>query len=85
MQIIDLSRFKVVYDNKVLNALSLMEIVFEDNIQMDAIHKKPKLIEILVINEDGNIEALRDEAWRFQFIPILSNKTNIWRGIYHGQ
>ena len=73
MVVVDLSKFKVVYDNKVLNALSLMEIVFADNVQLDDTHKKPKLIEILVINEDGNIEALRDEAWRFQFIPILSN------------
>lgn len=77
MVVVDLSRFKVVYDNKVLNALSLMEIVFADNVQMDDIHKKPKLIEILVINEDGNIEVLRDEAWRFQFIPFLSNKINV--------
>lgn len=70
---IDLSRFKVVYDGKVLRALSLQEIAFPDDIEWDAIHKKPKLIEIWVINEDGNIEALRDESWMFQFIPILSN------------
>lgn len=70
---IDLSRFKVVYGEKVLKALSLQEVVFPDDIVWDTIHKKPKIIEILVINEDGNIEALRDESWMFQFIPILSN------------
>lgn len=71
---VDLSRFKVVYGDKVLNALALFDVVFEENTNYDAIHKKPKFIEILVINEDGNIEALRDEAWRFQFIPIISQK-----------
>lgn len=69
---IDLSRFKVVYNEKVLKALSLQEIYFDENANWDDIRKKPKLIEILVINEDGNIEAIRDEAWMFQFIPILS-------------
>ena len=69
---IDLSRFKVVYDEKVLKALSLQEVVFPDSVDLEDIRKKPNLIEILVINEDGNIEALRDEAWMFQFIPILS-------------
>lgn len=69
---IDLSRFKVIYRDKVLNSLSLMEISFDENVNFDDIRKKPKFIEILVINEDGNIEALRDEAWMFQFIPILN-------------
>ena len=70
---IDLSRFKVVYGEKVLKALALMEWTFSEDTDGDATHKKPNLIDILIINEDGNIEALRDEAWRFQFIPILSN------------
>ena len=70
---IDLSKFKVVYGEKVLKALSLQEIFYPENVEWDAIHKKPKFIEILVINEDGNIEALRDEAWMFQFVPILNN------------
>ena len=70
---IDLSRFKVVYEDKVLNALSLVETDFDYNeYEWESVHKKPKLIEILVINADGNIEALRDEVWKFQFIPILS-------------
>lgn len=69
---IDLSRFKVVYGEQVLNALALHDVVFSDSVDWEATRKKPRLIEILVINEDGNIEALRDETWRFQFIPILS-------------
>ena len=50
----------------------MVDVVFPENADMAAIHKKPKFIEILVINEDGNIEALRDEAWMFQFIPIVN-------------
>ena len=70
---VDLSRFNVVYGNKVLKAISLIDIVFSDMVDFEDIHKKPRIIEILVVNEDGNIEALRDEAWMFQFIPALSN------------
>ena len=69
---IDLSRYKVLYGEKVLKALSLQELIFSDNTDFEDTYKKPKLIEIVVINEDGNIEVLRDETWRFQFVPILS-------------
>lgn len=69
---INLSEFKVVYKEKVLRALSLQEVFFDDDTNYADTHKKPKFIEILVINEDGNIEALRDEAWMFQFIPVLN-------------
>ena len=69
---IDLSRYKVLYGEKVLKALSLQELVFSDNTDFEDTYKKPKLSEIVVINEDGNIEVLRDETWRFQFVPILS-------------
>lgn len=68
---IDLSRFKVVYSEKVYNALSLQEVVFPEHTHIEDILKKPQFIEIIVINEDGNIVALRDEAWMFQFIPVL--------------
>ena len=69
---IDLSRIKVVYKDKVLNALSLQEIIFPEDTNWESIYKNPKFIEILVINEDGNIEVLRDETWMFQFIPVLN-------------
>ena len=69
---IDLSRFKVVHDGKVLNALSLESVEYSENTDWNAVRKKPNIIEILVINEDGNIETLNDETWRFQFIPILN-------------
>lgn len=68
----DLSRFKVVYGDKVYNALTLVNVEFRTEQDMEAVRKKPVFIEILVINSDGNIEAIRDEAWRFQFIPIVN-------------
>lgn len=70
---IDLSRFKVVYGDKVLNAIALMEVNMPENVEWDKrdIVLKPKFIEILAINEDSNIVSIRDEAWMFQFIPIV--------------
>lgn len=70
---IDLSRFKVVHGDKVFNAIALMEVHMQENVEPDKrdIVLKPKFIDILAINEDGNIISIRDEAWTFQFIPIV--------------
>jgi hypothetical protein len=32
----------------------------------------PDFIEVLVINENGNIVSIHDEAWTFQFVPIIT-------------
>lgn len=70
--IADLSKFRVVYDNKVLNAVALEAMSCgEYNFENPPIYNKPKTIAVIVINEDGNIEIIDDEAWRFQFIPII--------------
>lgn len=70
---IDLSRFKVVYREKVLNALSLESIMYKEGscpgFDSES-YTKPKFLTILAINEDGNIVAICDEAWMFQFLPI---------------
>lgn len=70
---IDLSRFKVVHGNKVFNAIALMEVHMPENVERDKrdIVVKPKFIDVLVIDEDGSIISIRDEAWMFQFIPIV--------------
>ena len=68
----ELSGFKVVYKERVLRALSLVGVTFkDDNIPEIGKTTKPQAIEILVINEDGNIVSIFDEAWRFQFIPAI--------------
>ncbi len=70
---IDLSRFKVVHGEKVLNAVALMEVYFgEVDFDKRETIEKPKSIDILAINEDGNIISIHDEAWTFQFIPIIA-------------
>ena len=40
------------------------------NTQANPINK-PKFIIILAKNEDGNVIEIHDEAWMFQFIPIV--------------
>ena len=73
---IDLSGFKVVHGDKVLNAVALMEIRLPDGVSWNDrdIIVKPKIIEVLAINEDGNLISIMDEAWRFQFLPIVQNQ-----------
>ena len=73
--VIDLSRFKVVHGDKILNAVALMEARMPDGINWEARETviKPNMLDILAINEDGNIISIMDEAWTFQFLPIISN------------
>ena len=72
--VIDLSRFKVVHGDKILNAVALMNVRMPDDINWENrdIIVKPKIIEVMAINEDGNIVSIMDEAWTFQFLPIIS-------------
>lgn len=71
---IDLSRYKVIYGEKVVRAVALMDMVFPDGEDCESTVRKPKFIEVLAINSDGNLELLNDKAWRFQFVPILGEK-----------
>lgn len=76
---IDLSRFKVVHGEKILNAVALTGIEYSDHTHTNDTVKKPKFLEVLAINEDGNLIALYDEAWTFQFLPIIGK-----RDLVHG-
>ncbi len=69
---IDLSKYKVVYGETVFKAISLQRVEFAEDTDWKATFKKPKFIEILAINEDGNIISIYDEAWMFQFITALN-------------
>lgn len=70
---IDLSRFKVIHGEKVLNAVALMQVRFNnmDYNERETI-ETPDFIEVLAINENGNIVSIHDEAWTFQFVPIIT-------------
>ena len=75
---LDLSRFKVVYGDKVLNAVALTDVFFNDNDypnpQDECCIHKLKFVTVFAINEDGNIIAICDEAWRFQFLPVTKRE-----------
>ena len=68
---IDLSRFKVVCGEKVLNAVALLDAEICDNGNES---RRIKFVTVLVINANGNLQVIRDEAWRFQFIPIITQE-----------
>lgn len=69
----DLSRFKVVYKERVFNAVSLRFCEFSSEEPfVDHGITSPKFIEMYAINSDGNLILLRDEAWMFQFIPVIA-------------
>lgn len=71
----DLSRFKVIHGGKVLNAVALVEIRMPEGMSWKDRETivKPRKIDVLAINEDGNLVSIMDEAWMFQFLPIVSN------------
>lgn len=69
---IDVSKFKVVYGDRVLNAISIECMEFkEDGYPELGKTVKPRALNVIAINEDGNVVVIRDEAWMFQFIPIV--------------
>lgn len=72
---IDVSRFKVIHKNTILNAIAIVDVVMPNLSDTERNKKtitKPKFIEVLAINEDGNLVSIYDEAWTFQFIPIVT-------------
>lgn len=72
---IDVSNFKVVHGDKVLNPLSIISYQFpkeQFEFEKRKTILKAKFLEILAINEDGNVISIYDEAWRFQFLPKVS-------------
>ena len=78
---IDLSRFKVIYGDRVLHALALENAEYrpgeypgERSGKETKTITKPVFLTVLCLNEDGNIVSLHDEAWRFQFVPILQKE-----------
>lgn len=70
----DLTRYKVVHNDRVLRALLLMEVRFPQNEwpSPDRPLLKPEYLTLLVVNTDGVLEAITGKAEEFQFIPILN-------------
>ena len=78
----DLTKYKVVYNDKVLRALCLEMVDYGPSpsiypgIKPDgsATVVKPYALTVLVINEDGNLVAISDKAKYFQFIPVIQRE-----------
>lgn len=74
---VSLNGFKVIHNNTVMRAIALMGICMPSDMKDDKsdIIEKPKFLEVLAINADGNIISIQDEAWTFQFIPIITDNS----------
>ena len=72
---VSLSGYKVVYGDKVLNALSLLGMRLKNPEKLEEYEKpisKPDFISVLAIDTDGTLIVIDDETWRFQFVPRIS-------------
>ena len=67
---VDVSRFKVIYGEKIFRAIAIMNM-YMPKVQTYTI-EKPKFLHIWAINEEGNIVSINDEAWKFQFLPVIN-------------
>lgn len=65
--------FKVIYHERVYHCIAFMP-EFGNDLDILATWKKPKFIEVTIINEDGEICMIRDEAWCFQFVPRIEGR-----------
>lgn len=63
---IDMSNYKMIYKDQVFNVVGIVPI-FNMNSE-DKGFKKIKFIEASVINEDGELAIINDEAWMFKFV-----------------
>ena len=67
---VDVSRFKVIYGEKIFRAIAIMNM-YMPKVQTYTI-AQPNFLHILAINEEGNIVSINDEAWKFQFLPVIN-------------
>lgn len=67
----DLSNFKVIYDNKVLRALYLEEWDNRGEPLQDGEQEHFKSISVVALNEEGQFISIKDDARKFQFIPVI--------------
>ena len=66
----DMRGFKVVYKERVYNALEMV-CEFGEEARKEPGESEPKFLMVLVLNEDGNVKMLEDEAFMFQFMRIV--------------
>lgn len=67
----DLRGLKVIYNETVLNAVAVMEWMYEKDMLSNG-YNDFKFLTVMVVDTNGNLKAINDEAWRFQFIPNVT-------------
>ncbi|EOS40565.1 hypothetical protein C808_00620 [Lachnospiraceae bacterium M18-1] len=72
---IDMRGFKVVYKERVYNALNMDWRWGDTSPEVEAEEKgiaKPKFLTVVTLNEDGEVIMLHDESCMFQFLRITN-------------
>lgn len=67
--------YKVVYKDEVFNCLYIEFAEYEEysgNLPPTG-ERKPKFLTVVIINKDGQLVSLHDEAWMFQFIREVTS------------
>lgn len=69
-KMIDLKGMRVVYGERVYRTLAVRDLCEERPKDETVIEHKIKIkyITVIVLNEDGQVMILEDEAWMFQFL-----------------
>jgi hypothetical protein len=67
----DLRGLKVIYNETVLNAVAVMEWMYEKDMLSNG-YNDFRFLTVMVVDTNGNLKAINDEAWRFQFIPNVT-------------
>lgn len=73
----DMSRYKVLYQNAIYRCVALIRIPMQKVPELKSneecatgIFPAKGMIELLALNEDGELIFLHDEAWCFQFFKL---------------
>lgn len=74
---IDLSKFKVIYRETILRAVALVECVHKQETDFTEMgYNSFSFLRVLVVDTDGNLKEIYDHAWRFQFVPVISGRSD---------
>lgn len=63
---IDMSNYKMIYKDQVFNVVGIVPTFYNDSTNKG--FKKIKFIEASIINENGELAIVEDEAWMFKFV-----------------
>ena len=71
MGVINLRGMRVVYSERVYRALAITGYAVNERREREPKKGRTQIkhMAVMVINEDGNVVIIDDEAWMFQFFP----------------